>query len=321
MSAAYQNILDQAQKHLSEWLSSCTRRGKLSRNTIAVGVVALHHLRVAKTLPLERDSAVTKGGEMKLSRGSKFRELLQQYGVGERYLKEVTTRQAHQDGQRLLDALQWGELLTPLSPAEREEVLDALLNTVLKKAQEQLQRESVRLRLDQNLSPWAWIRQILDATRDRSFGIVEQHLVGAKLEARFPNQNFPTLPAHAADAPTRRSGDFELSIASGKVVFHVTARPSSTLIQKCRENLENRLLPVILTSREKEANAIALAEDQGIAHQIAVLPIEHFVATNLIEFAAERNISLMDALKAIVEAYNRRVDAAETNLSCKIELE
>ncbi|MFN4032020.1 MAG: DUF4928 family protein [Fimbriimonadales bacterium] len=129
------------------------------------------------------------------------------------------------------------------------------------------------------------------------------------------------LPAHAADAPTGRSGDFELSTASGKVVFHVTARPSSTLIEKCRENLKDRRLPVILTLKEQEANAIALAEDQGIAHQIAVLPIEHFVATNLIEFAAERNMSLIDAFTEIVEAYNRRIDAAETDLSCKIQLE
>lgn len=318
---SYESILQATQERLEEWLRRCTRRGKLSRNTVAVGVVALHHLRTAQSLPIERSAVLSAGGEIRLSRGRSLSQLLEKYSVGAGYLKEVTTRQGHQDGQRLLDALEWVGIFLPLSPAERETVLNASLEALVDKAREQLQQEAVRIRVDQNLSPWAWMRQILEATRERSRGVVEQHLVGAKLEARFPQETFPALPAHAADAPTKRSGDFELRTASGKVVFHVTAHPGSALIEKCRQNLQDRLLPIILTLREKEQNALALAEDQGVADKIVVVPIDHFVAMNLIELAAERQASLIDVFKEIINAYNRRIDAAETDLSCKIQLE
>lgn len=318
---SHEDILQEAHRRLDEWLRSCTRRSKLSRNTIAIGIVALHHIRTASSLPMARETVVSTGGEIRLSRGNSLRQLLEQYGIGAGYLKEVTTRQGHQDGQRLLDALEWGGLFAGLSRLERETILDALIATLIEKARLQLQQEAVRLKIDQNLSPWIWMRQILEATRERSRGVVEQHLVGAKLEARFPQQNFPAQPAHAADAPTKRRGDFELKTASGDVVIHVTSHPTSALIEKCQENLRDRLLPIIITLREKEQSAVALAEDKGVADQIAVLPIDHFVAANLIELAAERNLSFIEVFREIIEAYNRRIEAAETDLSCKIRFE
>lgn len=316
-----EEILREAHRRLEAWLQDCTRRGKLARNTIAIGVVAIHHIRAAASLPLERTEVVSKGGEIKLSRGARLNQLLKQYGIGESYLKEVTTRQGHQDGQRLLDALEWGGMFASLSETERVSVLDSLIQVLVSRARTQLQQEAVSVRIDQNLSPWAWLRQILEATRERSRGVVEQHLVGAKLQARFPQQNFPAMPAHAADVPTKRSGDFELKTASGNVVIHVTSHPTGALIEKCQENLRNRLLPIIVTLREKEQNAIALAEDKGVAEQIAVLPIDHFLATNIIEMAAERNLPFIEVLREIIDAYNRRIEAAETDLSCKIRLE
>ncbi|BCW96189.1 MAG: DUF4928 family protein [Fimbriimonadales bacterium] len=86
-------------------------------------------------------------------------------------------------------------------------------------------------------------------------------------------------------------------------------------------HLRQRLLPIIITPREKEAHALSLAEDKGVAQQIAVIPIEHFIASNLIEIAVERQTPLSEALRALVNAYNQRVAAAETDQSCKIELE
>jgi len=152
-------------------------------------------------------------------------------------------------------------------------------------------------------------------------GVVEQHLVGAKPQTRFRDLLFPALSVHAADVATGRKGDFELPTASGGVVLHVTAHPTCTLIEKCQENLRQRLLPIILTLREKEAHALALAEDKGVAQQIAVVSIEHFVATNLVEMATERQIPLDEALRALLNAYKQRVELAETNRSCRIEFE
>jgi DNA mismatch endonuclease (patch repair protein) len=310
-----------AQERLDAWRRACTRRGKLSRNTLAAGVVALHQLRHAESLPASRETLFSAGGELKHSRGKSLTTILSAYGLPTDYLKEVTTRQAHQDAQRLLESLEWGALLTPLTRDDRDALLRQLIDALVQLAQAQLQQQAVRVRVDWRQSPWEWMRQILAAARERAPGVVEQHLVGAKLQTRFRELQFPTLPAHAADVATGRKGDFELPTASGGIVLHVTAHPTSALIEKCQENLRQRLLPIILTLREKEAHALALAEDKGVAQQIAVVPIEHFVATNLIEMATERQMPLDEALRALLRAYNQRVELAETNRSCKIELE
>lgn len=316
-----EQILQDAQRKLNDWLTTCTRKGKLSRNTIAVGLVVLHHLKNAEDLPLRREAVLSSGGEIKQARGKAIREILKTYGLEPNFLKEVTSRQAPQDGQRLFEMLEWGGVFQTLSKQERLAVLDQLSNLLIQAAREQAQREAVRLKIDQNQSPWTWLRQVIHATRDRSQGIVEQHLVGAKLETRFPEQEFPALPAHAADAQTGRTGDYQLETASGSVVIHVTAHPSSALIEKCRENLRNRQTPLILTLREKEQSALALAEDKGLADHVAVMPIEHFVATNILEIASQQQLTLFDVMRRLIDAYNRRVEAAETDLSCKILLE
>lgn len=316
-----EQILSEAMQRLNDWLESCTRKGKLSRNTIAVGLVALHHLKTAENLPLRREAVLSKGGEIRQARGEGIKQILNDYGLGAGFLKEVTSRQAPQDGQRLFESLEWGGVFVGLPKQARDAIINQLATMLLQKAQEQLQREAVRLKIDQNQSPAAWLRQIVEATRDRSRGVVEQHIVGAKLETRFPEQDFPALPAHAADAQTGRAGDYELKLESSSVIIHVTAHPSSALIEKCRENLRNRQTPLILTLREKEQNAIALAEDQQLADQIAVIPIEHFVATNIIEIASQRRCALVDVLRAIIDVYNRRVEEAETDHSCKLVME
>lgn len=92
--------LERNQKVLSDWLDSCTRGNKISRNTVAIGIVVLDHLRNS-TVTL-REDAVSKGGEITGAR-SGLKNILAKYDLPGTYLKEVTTRQAHQDGQRLFN--------------------------------------------------------------------------------------------------------------------------------------------------------------------------------------------------------------------------
>ncbi|GIV08593.1 MAG: hypothetical protein KatS3mg019_0684 [Fimbriimonadales bacterium] len=314
-------IFNEARTLLDQWLETCKRRNRLARNTIAVGIVALHHLRHAKTLPIEREEVVSPGGEIKLSRGSSLAQILKCYGIDATYLKEVTTRQAHQDGQRLLTSLEWGGLFASLPTDCREHVLKALIGHLTEIARQQLQAEAIRIRIDQRQSPLTWVRQILEMAQGRSPGIVEQHLVGAKLEARFPEQKIPTLPVHAADSQTRRSGDYELQASACTIVIHVTAQPSRALLEKCAENLRQGQLPLILTLREKEQNALVFAEEQGIGDKVLVISIDHFIATNLIEMALTSGSSLIEVFQQLVKIYNHRIETAETDWSCKVRIE
>ncbi len=139
-----------------------------------------------------------------------------------------------------------------------------------------LRRKSLKLALDRKHSPSAWIGVILEGAKGRSGGVVEQHLVGAKLEKRFASIPIPNYPAHAADAQTERPSDF----AVRDTVYHVTGTPGRSVIQKCAANLKQGQHPILLVPQDQVYKASALAEDEGVGAQISITSIEGFLALN-----------------------------------------
>lgn len=82
---------------------------------------------------------------------------------------------------------------------------------------------------------------------DKPTGAVLQHLVGAKLELRFPHEEIGCDQANAADMQTGREGDFQV----GTTAFHVTTAPMERLINRCIENKKSGYRPIILTLDNK----------------------------------------------------------------------
>lgn len=307
------NLKQESYQILNDWLASCKRAGKVSRNTVSIGIVVLDHLR--QTCPVSKDKVISQGGEIKGAR-SGLGNILELYGISRRYLKEVTTRQGHQDGQRLFEAFDWGNNLASLSGNERDELLLGLITILAGRATEWLKRQNLKLDIDRRQSPTTWVNLIIENARQRSGGIVEQHLVGAKLEKRFQNIEIPNHPAHAGDRQTARAGDFTIS----KLVYHVTATPSRNVIQRCGENIRIGLFPILLVPTEQEYKATALAQDEGIDRELTIISIEDFVALNIIELATEENKEFFGVLQDIVNIYNRRLAEVETDLSLQIEV-
>lgn len=299
---------------LDEWLESCKQRGKLSRNTIAVGIVVLHHLR--KKCPVTDADVFSKGGELIGSR-SALSSTLAAYGVPAKFLKEATNRQVAPFARKLLDALGWGQSLAALSAEERERVLLTGAGKLAQLAHAWLGRQHLRVNCDRQHSPIAWIESILNQAKGRSGGRVEQHLVGAKLERRFPTATIPNNPGHAGDAQTGRAGDFSL----GTTVYHVTAAPARAVIEKCGANLAAGLHPVLLVPRDAVTKAVHVAEDVGLDKRITIVGIEDFVALNIVEMSEGKDADFVSTLSEIVAAYNRRLDEVETDMSLKIEIE
>ena len=124
--ATFDQISEKCQQILQKWLESCTRSGRLSRNTIAVGIVVLHHLR--DKCPVKSDEVISPGGEIVGSR-SRLHKIMQTYDISkpEKYLKEVTTRQAHPDGKRLFEALEYA-LTERIQSLITEEMLGKVLD-------------------------------------------------------------------------------------------------------------------------------------------------------------------------------------------------
>lgn len=309
----YSEIYDDHNKKLLSWLDSCTRGGQISRNTIAVGLVVIDHLRVNDTVT--KETAFSQGGELKGAR-SGLGTILEKYGVPKKYLKEVTTRQGHQDGQRLFESFHWGQELLTISSEEKDDILRDLANNLTNKAHEWLNRRNLILDIDRRNTPTSWIHLIIENSKAHSGGIVEQHLIGAKLETRFKEFDIPNFPAHAADVQTSREGDFIIQ----NNVFHVTASPSRSVIQKCSHNIHIGKMPILLVPYEKETYAKAIAEDEGIADSLMIISIESFIATNIIELATAENKDNFVILQEMVNSYNKRLKEVETDLSLQIEI-
>jgi hypothetical protein len=157
---------------------------------------------------------------------------------------------------------------------------------------------------------------IVENAKQRSGGIVEQHLVGAKLERRFPQIQVSNHPAHAGDRQTAREGDFTIS----NIIYHVTANPSRNVIEKCAANIRVGKYPMLLVPEDQVTKAKAIAQDEGVDQEMTVLSIEDFVALNIIEIAIGENKEFFVILQEIVEVYNRRLEEVETDLSFLIEV-
>jgi uncharacterized protein DUF4928 len=313
MSNQKEAISLESHRILDEWLESCTRGGKISRNTVAVGIVVVDHLRQAS--PIAKETVISSGGEIKGAR-SGLGQRLEKYKIPESYLKEITTRQAHQDGQRLFEAFQWGNQFMGLSNEERDGVTLGLIGRLVQLAQNWLERQNLKIDIDRRQAPTAWIQLLVENAKSRSGGILEQHLVGAKLERRFTQITIPNHPAHAADKQTSREGDFSVS----DMVYHVTATPGRSVIQKCGANLRANKYPILIVPSDQEGKAKALAEDEGIDKELTILTIEGFVAVNIIELATEEKKGFFQVLQEIVGIYNRRLAEVETDLSLQIEV-
>ncbi len=308
-----ESLKKESRQVLDTWLESCTRNKRISRNTVAIGIVVLDHLR--RACPVSRDEVISQGGEVTGAR-SGLGKILELYGVPRSYLKEITTRQGHQDGQRLFEQFEWGKKLAKLPDDEREKLLLELIESLRSIANDWLKRQNLKLDIDRRQAPTTWVSVIVENAKGRSGGVVEQQLVGAKLARRFKGISVPNYPAHAGDRQTERVGDFAIS----KLVYHVTAAPSRSVLQKCAENLKVGLHPILLVPHEQENKARILAQDEGIDRELTIISIEDFVALNIIEVATEENKDFFSVLKEIVGIYNKRLAEVETDLSLQIEV-
>lgn len=298
---------------VGNWLASRTRGGKISRNTIAVGIVVLDKMK--QQCPVEAGALFSGGGELKGSR-SGLGVVLQRYGIPARFLKEATTRQAHQDARALVELLEHGKPLANLDASSRNTQLEEGLERLIALARKWLSQQPIKVACDRQRSPALWIRSILEKAEGRSGGVVEQHLVGAKLQKRHPGIRIPNHPGHAADAQTGRTGDFPLHELS----YHVTATDGKEAIDRCRQNVLSGVHPILLLPKRFVEKACVYAEVAGIQDRISILSIEDFVTQNIIEMSTQAKQGFFLTLKAIIEEYNRRLEEVETDMSLKIEI-
>lgn len=145
-------------------------------------------------------------------------------------------------------------------------------------------------------------------------GAMLQHLIGAKLSLALPDAVIEHNGFSVADAPTGRSGDFEIGSAS----LHVTTTPGEAVIRKCAANLSAGRHPIIITVHDMIPAADVFAAALGIADQLDVLDAEQFLVANLHELGGFRSDQRRVTIEALVDKYNEIVTAQETDPSLRI---
>lgn len=288
------------------------------KGTIAGALVVLERLSNAYDLNL--DEHLTPGGaQVKGASGSKIKLILNGFGETRHFVSEGgrTNRGLRLAIKSMLDTLTTMNL-EQLPHSERNGILQTFQLFLVQRIREFHSKERLKPIYDSTMSTWQFISNILELARSEGkSGQVAQHLVGAKLQLRFPQEHIGKESYSIADVQTGRSGDFKV----GNTVFHVTMAPAPGVYDKCERNLQEGLRPYLLVPYSQLVGVKQNIEASVIGKgRISAEAIESFVSQNIEELASFSTHQLEEKLSELLLEYNNRVDEAEADKSLLFQI-
>jgi hypothetical protein len=304
------------QKELAAFTAEHKFRGK---GPLSVALVVTQHARTMG-LPLDDKKLITEGEGQVLGLGKgAVQSVLKRHGIS-RVL-------AHEGGRTSRGSLhnmrEYVAFLNRLA-SQGDVDLDAVEEFWIARVHEFFAGKPFKIKLDASKSLRTVVRDVIAQAEERQKttpgmnygGAVLQHLVGAKLDCALGKGSFEHNSFSTADAPGDRAGDFFL----GDVAIHVTTSPGEAVIDRCRDNLNDGIRPVLVTLRRSLDLAEGLASNKDLGDRIDIFEIEQFVALNLYELAKFAAEGRKTAVADVVGRYNEIVEEFETDPSLKIEL-
>ncbi|MEO7215066.1 DUF4928 family protein [Mucilaginibacter sp.] len=287
-----------------------------ANGSIATALVVLHRLQ--DDYDLDFSKHVANGGmQIKGASGAAVAAILKSFGEERPFAKEGgrTNRGGPSEVKSLLLSLK--ELnLDSLDEIQRGDALISMQRFLVDKVIDFHNRQKIKLVFNSHLSTWYNIHNLLKvAAQEGKSGYIAQHLIGAKLQLRFPEIVISNESGSTADMQTNRPGDFLI----GQTAFHVTVAPMPAVYEKCKDNISQGFKPFLLVPDNKLIGARQNAE-QVCQQQIAVESIESFVSQNIEEISIFDRTNIGLRMKDLIEIYNRRVDSSETDKSLMIEM-
>jgi hypothetical protein len=254
--------------------------------------------------PISEDDAYTYDYTLKNSRAGAIPKLLAKYsfplklGMG---TEGITTRGA--PGLRLFRAIEGGGVIANRPMAKRKLLLGEAIDLVRVEMLRVVGQGPVNIpfhRFDQTST---FVESLFEAVQNRSNGRVEQALVGAKLQLRYPNISVPNNPGFAGDRQTGRDCDFEVN--NLRVIVSVSPKDQHF---ESAESLADQGRTVNLVVAEKSFLA-AKKRIKRKSHkgEIIVSEVEHFVISNMSEISTDREIDAREMCLLLVKEYNRRI--------------
>lgn len=288
-----------------------------ANGSIATALVVL--TRLEDNFNLEFSAHVADGGmQIKGASGAAVAAILKDFGEERPFAKEGgrTNRGGPSEIKALLEAEKRIQQTETYTSSQWQEQLHKQKDFLVERVKDFHNRQKIKLTFNPALSTWHIIHSLLqEAINEGKAGYVAQHLVGAKLQLRFPDIEVSNEGGSTADMQTQRPGDFLI----GHTAFHVTVAPMPPVFEKCRHNISQGFKPLLLVPDSKLMGARQIAE-QICGQQIAVESIETFVSQNINEISLFSKDKLMVSFRQLITIYNNRVNQVETDKSLMIEL-
>lgn len=309
---------DEALSALIDWYDGYrpSPRQESERYVVCAGLAVLERLRDA--FPLEPQDYITEKNQVRTG-GPFIQGILARYGETRVYTREGgrTTRGTRPAAEALVQRLNALDELADLDQEERAELADRLQGWLVERVRDYFNRQRIAVEIDLGRPGSQIVEAVLAvAAATGKAGAVAQHLVGAKLALRYEEAQIENHSYTTADRQLGRPGDFVV----GDTAFHVTVAPMEGLIRKCEENLRAGYRPLLLVPEGRVAAARQLAEIRELHERIGILPIENFVGQNIEEMGGFGRSAMATGFRALLEAYNERVAAVETDRSLMIEI-
>lgn len=271
---------------------------------ICTGLIVLERLIKDYVLDIEKHKTAN-GAQIGRQGLPLAKKILNKFQVGMKLTSGEfgrTNRSSIPTAERLLLALQpLG--LENLPQNERNRILTELQERLIPTLMAYQEHFQVEMNYDPSISTEKFVRQILTKGSPKTSGAIAQHLVGAKLEMRFPDMEIPNHSASTADAPTERSGDFVI----GDTVFHVTMAPQDLVFLKCKRNLVDNCRVYLLVPEKRVSQASRNAKIHELEDDIVIKSIESFVGQNIDELGRFSTELLLQEIRKLIVAYNRRI--------------
>lgn len=293
--------------------------GAINTNVMNAGLVVSRML--ADGLPID-DSRLYSSGKSQVRglSGKRIAKILEDHG--EKRLFTSEGGRTSRGTVHLANSLR--ETLNQINLSEHDEIDTSYISFTLEDffttcvRIDYFDKQRITLEIDPSKPVSTIISNILDVAAERSdkpTGTVLQHLVGAKLQLRFPSVEVGLDKANAADMQTDREGDFQI----GNTAFHVTVAPMEKLISRCVENKKAGYRPVILTPENRVQAALQMTENVEMLNLISVQAAETFIGTNVEEIAVFDGDRIREGVARLIRTYNRRIESIEADLSLMIE--
>lgn len=312
-----ENIAPEAFRAYEDWHAEVAgQEASAQLNAYFGAIAAIGYLK--REFPLQQSKLINSNNQVRGIKGI-VRESMNRHGEFRQLPSELgrTTRSTAVRAAALIERFNSNVALINLSAVDRTTVFSEIEDIVVLEIQKYLDRQAIRVQIDLNLPGPVIVANILKAAMELKYGgSVAQHLVGAKLAIRFPDQSIENHPYTAADQQTGRRGDFQI----GQSVFHVTIGEQPGHFEKCGENLRQGLKPYLLVPEARMNVVRTYFDDYGLTGKAAAQSIESFVGQNMDELGDFQTDGLRNSFAALLAEYNQRVSLSESNRGLMIEI-